>query len=1046
MKKKLLVLFLSLILAICILGVVLIVCKPSDNPKGPDEGANVIRFIDTPQSMVLGEILSLTYVTEGDEQQEIKFSSSNQEVATIDKTAKIEALKPGQTTITGEFGESIATFTLTVVKDDGLPQLLFNNYFGSNNEVTITKNGQLSFDAYVFYNGRNFDDGKISYYVDNEENATINSEGVLTAHKKGSVKVTVSASWREINSPLLTKEIIVKIDNDVQLLLANGNLTIIKLYTLSSFKGTDYDTSFNLLNNAKFIVNGEDLSNVVTYTLSDGGEIATIDQTTKTLTAKKHGSEKLIAQYNDGNEIYTHTVDVIVERPVYEYENNVYFSQVDGEIKELDDIFGEDVIISDAYQGGLDKTGSILDVENNVIKDFKLNDIRAYQNDIITVYTDKCGIKLNVTASYKIIRTAQDLTSLYNGSSITDGCFLVANDIKYDKNVVIKPEYTNYGTGSTFKGVFDGNGHTIEYGLNKGGLFGNLNSATIKNASFVVKQVNSETASTSTDLGMYAILAGYMASSTIENVYATYDVQFTPDLSRITTTYRYRSLGLFGASNLGTLKNVVINLSNVKDFDLIEDMGYGVTFAPLGSAYSFGSAESVYVIWDVKELLWYNGTPKLAYAINDAKTYTKPQVISDFVEEYLSKDSNNKFTEKQLDGVIRFDNYDVAKEYFTANKQALEDLSSFVDVSRGFPYEGENKYLVSSLDTIYFDGEVGDEAFMPASLVDKEISKIIDIENENNLFYENNAWKLQPNVLNEKVVYTGYVYDDKNILIGVYDIVSVKKVLTEAKDLTSLYNGGNTLTGYYLVLNDINYDSSLQIKPTYEGYGAGSKFGGVFDGNGHTIEYGVVKGGLFGNLINATVKNAKFVVKSVPSTASSASYSIIAGFEKYSILENVYATYQLEDNEGLKTLNITKTGSGRTTRYGLGLFAGTYDYNNKSLYSNVIVDLSNVNYDDTADTSPQYGVLVSPYEGTTIPAIKNCFVIWNKTLLINGTYNSSGSRLNSFASNDEFSSTDTTVKQLTGVSRYATLTDMAKEVTKVGNFTINSSGVAWNNN
>ena len=112
------------------------------------------------------------------------------------------------------------------------------------------------------------------------------------------------------------------------------------------------------------------------------------------------------------------------------------------------------------------------------------------------------------------------------------------------------------------------------------------------------------------------------------------------------------------------------------------------------------------------------------------------------------------------------------------------------------------------------------------------------------------------------------------------------------------------------------------------------------------------------------------------------------------------------------------------------------------MYTNVVLDLSNVVEISADNDEFGYGVITAPLNGQYgYGTASNVHVIWGKQEL---TLYKGGAKV-AYAEND----TGYTVPEgytktvLTGVSRYDTLADMATKVSKVGNFKITADGISW---
>ncbi len=646
----------------------------------------------------------------------------------------------------------------------------------------------------------------------------------------------------------------------------------------------------------------------------------------------------------------------------------------------------------------------------------------------------------------KVIRELVDLETLYGArGSVHNGYYVVANDIKWDNTFVAAPQMSGWeGLGndsytSVFAGVLDGDGHFVEYGVSSFGLFGTL-KGRVKNISLIVKKA-------STAVGQYrsrAILASYINGATLENVYATYDIEdFTPDL---TTGANYIGLSAYAAD--ATYKNVVVDLSRVdgiNDADVTE------------GSYYFGVPMS-YRGFDNSEVLNvdYPCTTENVHIITPAKKivniyYTKPnESIVDYTR-YASNDATLTADESEvLAGVYRHDDYASAKTYF-AKAENQEQLTAFgdgVDTSFGLPYGGNVLYVADTLGTTYYDGvedtDTGDVAYvLPTGLDIKNITKIVNVNDESEVYYNGADWSVDANTGNTKISHTAFIYGENDALLGVTEIIVAKKVISRLEDLKSLAvydsmptNGTTTTTsGYFVVSNNIMWDNAFVAKPKFRAWNmmAESVFSGTLDGDGHTVEYGVEKGGLFGSL-KGTVKNIFLVVKKATSTTDTnqgyADNAIIATWIYNAKIENVYATYDIDNFAP----TLSKGGNS------LGLAALTHN----STFTNVILDLSKVQGVQDKINNNQvsgYGVLCSARKwdaGSYTPGTStNVHLIWTVKEISTGT-NCSATYV---ASND----TVENATSIAGITRHNNLEDMATALNgaKVGNFVVSSTDVTW---
>lgn len=161
----------------------------------------------------------------------------------------------------------------------------------------------------------------------------------------------------------------------------------------------------------------------------------------------------------------------------------------------------------------------------------------------------------------KILKTQNDLNLFdldYNNVDI-DGYFYLANDITCNSEWT--PNFATPGSGHDdyFCGVFEGNGYTVTYRVDRGGLFGNVLGATVKNVNLIVNGINN-----GDHAGATAIAGLFGAGSLVENVLVRYELN-DPVIVNYYTWGQSSGLGLFeswGAWS-ATLNNVVVDMSRV---------------------------------------------------------------------------------------------------------------------------------------------------------------------------------------------------------------------------------------------------------------------------------------------------------------------------------------------------------------------------------------------------------------------------------------------------------------------------------------------------
>ena len=145
-------------------------------------------------SILLGESDYILAETVGmDANTPITFTSSDESVATVDETGVIEAKSVGTATITVTADGVEKTCVVSVTLGKYLPELSLQQIDGD--EATIGTDGAVNFQPVVIFNHKEYTDAKYTYEVADPTIGTVEN-GIFTATGKiGSTLVTVYADW-----------------------------------------------------------------------------------------------------------------------------------------------------------------------------------------------------------------------------------------------------------------------------------------------------------------------------------------------------------------------------------------------------------------------------------------------------------------------------------------------------------------------------------------------------------------------------------------------------------------------------------------------------------------------------------------------------------------------------------------------------------------------------------------------------------------------------------------------------------------------------------
>ncbi len=378
----------------------------------------------------------------------------------------------------------------------------------------------------------------------------------------------------------------------------------------------------------------------------------------------------------------------------------------------------------------------------------------------------------------------------------------------------------------------------------------------------------------------------------------------------------------------------------------------------------------------------------------------------------------------------------------------------------------EDTSSIPELGTIYFDGVTNDHAndvavVFKGSIADLENYTVVDASDESVIYYNGSDWALEANTGNTKISHSALVYSEDNSLLGTIEIIVATKILTQSADLASVYstNTSNTaVTGYYLVVDDIGTEEDEELHTAKPGsgdsYDGGSRFQGVFDGQGHTIRFNIYRRGLFGTVnSSAHIKDAKFIVANSTNTKDRWRHVILGTYiQNSATIENIYATY--EEKVSVEQVS------------GVGLFLSMSQSSVK--FINVIVDLSNVEIKPITSALTVLGPAISQYTGSLVaPTCTNYNVIWPHAKWVYLYRSSDGTALcygvaetdkdydieDDTKYNNLITEGSTTVTKkgtnastlyYKGVFRYDTLAELAgAEGKQIGRFKVTVNGVNW---
>ena len=549
--KKFLTFILAFTMSITALGVS--GCGRNNNSSTPTPSIQTVERLELEKSsllLTLGDRVELSVSYNPLQNEVLKWASSDKNIVSVDENGFVEALRVGKATVTVSYGSKKASCTVEVALSGNVPMIAFDGDVGE--KISLLKGETFGLGAHIRFNGKEFFDAEIEYYVADETIGTILNGEFVANNVAGSTQVNVFATWR--GQSVRTKTLTIDVITETSVLLNGGRVKEIQLYTVTQHEGAAYATSQTISD----VYISEEGVQIDEYDLSvRDNAIASVEKKGGgwEITALKSGKTDLIVSY--GNVEFPFTITV--ERPVFATNKKVEYSLADGQyfdeqsktlqgINQLFDGFGE--LISYEYNGKEYKA-----------REGKLNISSEVKDLSVTFYNETVGYQVSLDAYTMIIDELVDFEKIYAGDTKKDvkGTYILGKDIIEPTTVLSMPSGK---VANNFAGTFDGRGHVLSFTFKHGtehrfGLFGDfLNGAMIKNIALSNITMDGTTSKYAAGIicGEGAQNGNTSPESTIENVF----VNLTFDEERDT------NLAFMGNAMWKTImKNVIIHVPEV---------------------------------------------------------------------------------------------------------------------------------------------------------------------------------------------------------------------------------------------------------------------------------------------------------------------------------------------------------------------------------------------------------------------------------------------------------------------------------------------------
>ncbi len=447
MKKKLF-LFVMLI-AICSLAVSFTACNK--NNGSTESGSIELDYYV--YEMDLLEDFTLKATTTADASK-IAWSSSNEGVAKVNGGV-ITPVAVGETIITAKVGKESAICYLTVVDNQEIP-----NLYVSAQSLTMLPGDVFPIDVNLTYAQKDCSNVTYTYTSLDENVATVNAQGEITAVAKGTTSIKVVAKWKTVDVDYTTKYVNINVVRDVSL---SFNVNACSLYAIDELEGEVYQNTQNV--SCVAYEQGTELSVPISYEI-ENEDVCTFNQ--GVVTGKKAGKTRLVASITYDGDVYSDSIEIEIKHVILEKEIEYKLSRLNADVSEIFDGIDATKVIK--YDGSNEVEFTVTDGIIDGATAFT-----THETVTIGVFNDKYGYIIDdVEVLDLLIKSSKDIDIM---RSATTGYFELANDINLKgKNLA--------ATSETFSGTLDGKGYkliapTFSSGANNG-LFYTF-SGVIKN-------------------------------------------------------------------------------------------------------------------------------------------------------------------------------------------------------------------------------------------------------------------------------------------------------------------------------------------------------------------------------------------------------------------------------------------------------------------------------------------------------------------------------------------------------------------------------------
>ncbi len=604
-----------------ILGLLACVAVGCSNQEGnggesPDDLSLSLNY--TERTIQLTEGFYLESTLGGVALERAQYRSSNPLAVSVAEDGKVTGEGVGSAEITVSYGEYSSKCSVTVGLGAELPSLSF--YSLEKQSVVISQTDSLDLSCFVTYGGATYTDASVSYTLSNEDAGTVVDgkflPNLLVGEAFAETTVSVNASWKNVPTNLLKREVTVKVisvQEDYDYLTVNGlpYADDVTLYTVDSLEGQTYATQAPFV--CKYVKDGEEISSPsnMRYLIEDEGVVTVVGGS---LIAQSAGTTRVTVEYFVGDVTYASLgVTVTVVRPVADHDcviENV--SAIEGfTIPQA--VMPTSLIMNVIQNEGTDGEKQ-LTIEGDTVYGLKTSSTQK-TNCTVTVYSNAYGYRVKVNGYTKILKTQDDLQvlSLTEKNSYTvDGYYLLHNDIEVDDSWQGIEQSASYAVllheAKGFVGTFDGNGKTLTLTevtvSSRNGVFGKVGTGgVVKNVGITVTNELGKNAFNNVyDCNIVAVVLD--AGSTLENTCIRY-VPSSP-------TKIPANVVAYVIQNGAILKDLYVYI----DDNVLENKAEKLNVGYLGGSFSRNHTATDKKLYNVRVVCKNVTTAGGAYAVN----------------------------------------------------------------------------------------------------------------------------------------------------------------------------------------------------------------------------------------------------------------------------------------------------------------------------------------------------------------------------------------------------------------------------------------------